>query len=52
MEVPTELPLPSDELGLENNPDWVLDSLVAYLRGPVWLTPIVNFVEQNSVGIV
>ena len=34
----------------ENKADWVLDSLVAYLRGPIWITPILNFVEQKSVG--
>ncbi len=35
----------------ENNADWILDSLVAYLRGPIWITPILNFVEQKSVGM-
>lgn len=50
MEVPVEQSSSSDPSDLESNPDWILDSLVAYLRGPVWLTPIVNFVEQNSVG--
>lgn len=34
----------------ENNADWILDSLVAYLRGPIWIMPILNFVEQKSVG--
>ena len=34
----------------ENSPDWILESLVAYLRGPVWITPIENFIEQKSVG--
>lgn len=42
---PVEEPAPT-----ENNADWILDSLVMYLRGPVWLTPILNFVEQKSVG--
>lgn len=46
---------PVKETVLENNEnpdnaDWILDSLVAYLRGPIWLTPILNFVEQKSVG--
>ena len=50
MEEPVEQSPTSDQSGMENNPDWILDSLVAYLRGPVWLTPIINFVEQNSVG--
>lgn len=35
----------------ENNADWILDSLVAYLRGPIWNTPILNFIEQKSVGM-
>lgn len=37
---------------IENNADWILDSLVAYLRGPIWITPILNFMEQKSVGII
>lgn len=50
--MPHEQATPINEVVPESNPnpDWILDSLVAYLRGPVWLTPIVNFVEQNSVG--
>jgi hypothetical protein len=32
------------------NADWILESLVAYLRGPVWVTPILNFLEEKSVG--
>lgn len=35
----------------ENNADWILDSLVAYLRGPIWIMPILNFIEQKSVGM-
>ncbi|KAI9560801.1 hypothetical protein GHT06_011753 [Daphnia sinensis] len=48
-------PLPSsameatDDVPEEHNADWILDSLVAYLQGPVWITPILNFVEQKSV---
>lgn len=40
--------------GEENHPaadsDWILDSLVAYLRGPIWVMPILTFIEQKSVG--
>ena len=36
----------------EDNADWILDSLVAYLRGPIWITPILNFMEQKSVGMI
>ncbi|KZS02995.1 Cilia- and flagella-associated protein 36 [Daphnia magna] len=39
----------TDDVPEENNADWILDSLVAYLQGPVWITPILNFVEQKSV---
>ncbi|XP_057371930.2 cilia- and flagella-associated protein 36-like [Daphnia carinata] len=39
----------TDGVPEENNADWILDSLVAYLQGPVWITPILNFVEQKSV---
>lgn len=42
----------TDDVPEENNADWILDSLVAYLQGPVWITPILNFVEQKSVGVL
>ena len=29
---------------------WVLDSLVGFLKGPVWNLPILNFIEQKSVS--
>ena len=34
------------------NADWILESFVAYLPGPVWVTPILNFLEEKSVGTV
>eukprot|EP00762_Andalucia_godoyi_P007179 ANDGO_08064.mRNA.1 hypothetical protein NAEGRDRAFT_78620 len=27
--------------------DWVLDSIVSFLRSPLWQTPIQNFVDEN-----
>lgn len=30
--------------------EWVLDSLVGYLRSPVWQEPLVKFLEDKSVG--
>lgn len=29
--------------------DWVFDSLVGFLRGPVWNVPILTFIEQKSL---
>lgn len=30
--------------------EWVLDSLVGYLRSPVWQEPLMKFLEDKSVG--
>lgn len=30
--------------------DWVLDSLIGFLNGPVWQHPLLIFCEQKSVG--
>lgn len=29
---------------------WVLESLVGFLKGPVWNLSILNFIEQKSVS--
>lgn len=34
----------------ETKAEWILESLVIYLSGPIWVTPILNFIEQKSVG--
>ena len=34
----------------DNKAEWILESLVIYLSGPIWVTPILNFIEQKSVG--
>lgn len=36
--------------GDEENEQWILDSLVMYLRGPIWNVPILNFIEEKSVS--
>ena len=30
--------------------NWVFDSLVGFLRGPVWNVPILTFIEHKSLG--
>jgi len=30
--------------------DWVFDSLVGFLRGPVWNVPVLTFIEQKSLS--
>ena len=32
--------------------DWVFDSLVGFLRGPVWNVPILTFIEQKSLSML
>lgn len=49
---PSAMEQAKSETDNENNADWILDSLVAYLRGPIWNTPILNFIEQKSVGMI
>lgn len=39
------MPKPSKEDDLS----WVFDSLVDFLRGPMWNLPIINFIEQKSM---
>ena len=36
--------------GEDENEQWILDSLVMYLRGPIWNMPILNFIEEKSVS--
>lgn len=31
---------------------WVFDSLVGFLKGPVWNIPIMTFIEQKSIGML
>lgn len=50
--IPSSAMEATDEMPAENNADWILDSLVAYLQGPIWITPILNFMEQKSVGVL
>jgi hypothetical protein len=35
--------------GMEED-SWVLDSLVGFLRGPVWNVPVLTFIEQKSLS--
>lgn len=34
----------------EAEADWVVDSLVGFLRGPVWSGPVLEFMEQKCAG--
>ena len=29
---------------------WIFDSLVGFLRGPVWHVPVMSFIEQKSLS--
>ena len=34
-----------------DDPDsWIYDSLVGFLKGPVWQVPVMSFVEQKSLS--
>ena len=33
------------------DPDsWIYDSLVGFLKGPVWQVPVMSFIEQKSLS--
>ena len=34
----------------ESKDEWVFDSLVGFLRGPVWNVPILTFIEHKSLS--
>lgn len=34
----------------EDDREWVFESIVGYLGSPIWLTPINEFIERNSLG--
>ena len=39
------------DLSVEDHADsWVFDSLVNFLRGPVWCVPVMTFIEQKSLS--
>lgn len=29
---------------------WVFDSLIGFLQGPIWSTPLITFVEEKSLS--
>ena len=29
---------------------WIYDSLVGFLKGPVWQVPVMSFIEQKSLS--
>ena len=39
----------SKKSGKEDEHAWVFDSLVDFLRGPLWNIPIMNFIEEKSM---
>jgi hypothetical protein len=39
----------SNETTADDN-DWVLDSLIGFLKGPLWNVSILTFIDQKSVG--
>ena len=35
----------------DTDPDsWIYDSLVGFLKGPVWQVPVMSFIEQKSLS--
>ncbi|KAI1284887.1 Cilia- and flagella-associated protein 36 [Halotydeus destructor] len=38
-----------EQFGDDADSDWVLDSLIGFLKGPVWHLPLLTFIEQQSV---
>ena len=37
-------------MGKDGEDEWVFDSLVGLLRGPVWNVPILTFIEHKSLS--
>ena len=35
---------------LKMEDDWIFDSLIGFLRGPVWNVPILTYIEHKSLG--
>lgn len=29
---------------------WVFDSLIGFLQGPIWSSPLMTFIEENSLS--
>lgn len=29
---------------------WVFDSLIGFLQGPIWSSPLMTFIEEKSLG--
>ena len=36
-----------DDAGEENEQDWILDTIVDYLKSPMWKNPILAFVDDH-----
>lgn len=30
---------------------WVFDSLIGFLQGPIWSSPLLTFIEEKSLGL-
>lgn len=39
----------TDDTG--DDQSWVLDSLVGFLKGPLWSSSLNNFIDQKSIGM-
>ena len=40
----------SPEHDSTDHDSWIYDSLVGFLKGPVWQVPIMSFIEQKSLS--
>eukprot|EP00095_Tigriopus_kingsejongensis_P011265 maker-scaffold526_size146413-snap-gene-0.21 protein:Tk11265 transcript:maker-scaffold526_size146413-snap-gene-0.21-mRNA-1 annotation:"coiled-coil domain-containing protein 104" len=47
--IPTTISMSRRQSKVEEEDAWVFDSLVGFLRGPVWNVPILTFIEHKSL---
>lgn len=39
-----------DEMNDRDDSAWVFDSLIGFLQGPIWSSPLMTFIEEKSLG--
>ncbi len=39
-----------DDAAEENEQDWILDTIVDYLKSPMWKNPILDFIDDHCIS--
>ena len=48
--MPKKKPTYCEDSARDPEDAWIFDSLVGFLRGPVWHVPVMSFIEQKSLS--